>query len=362
MATPGKNKTNFKTYEASTRLLAAVIATNNIKLDYAELAKHVGGGATKDAINHRLRPIKQLAKMQASCLSKGEDPGELPVDKGALASLVGEGTTAFALQHRMRAAKQLAREFTAELERRGNSSSSPAKEGEIHKLFGESTPDGIEWQFRSIKNLGKSQQAAVQKGENPATLLVAGTPSGRKRGPAASTPGSGATARTPGTGARGHKRNMPVALPALDSSEENGDNDSDYNDAETPSKRASKRAKTAVTTATPARVNGSVTAPTATPARATADTPTPAVSAAVTSAARAPNGSIFGNGTRAPAAMAPANGSNNGSFMIIDDDEQHDSPAAKPVSKPAIIKKEFTTGMNPFIDADGFGDFEDGEI
>ncbi len=122
MASQGKNKTNFKTYEASTRLLAAVIATNNIKLDYAgmlhflrwltctlspvafsqhsprtylfespsdpivslsvELARHVGNGATKDSINHRLRPIKQLAKMQAACLQRGEDPGDLPADKG----------------------------------------------------------------------------------------------------------------------------------------------------------------------------------------------------------------------------------------------------------------------------------------
>lgn len=122
MATPGKNKTNFKTYEASTRLLAAVIATTNVKLDYAgkriyftyvtctstaaldsclpsptcqhklpsdpiippsiELARYIGGTATKDAIQHRLRPIKQLAKMQAACVKNGEDPGELPVDKG----------------------------------------------------------------------------------------------------------------------------------------------------------------------------------------------------------------------------------------------------------------------------------------
>lgn len=33
MASSGK--TNFKTYEAQTRLLAAVIATTNVKLDYA---------------------------------------------------------------------------------------------------------------------------------------------------------------------------------------------------------------------------------------------------------------------------------------------------------------------------------------
>ncbi|KAJ8110667.1 hypothetical protein ONZ43_g5816 [Nemania bipapillata] len=109
MASQGKSKTNFKTYEASTRLLAAVIATNNIKLDYAELARHVGGEATKDSINHRFRPIKQLAKMQAACVQKGQDPGELPADKGALAELVGGGATGPALEHRMRPIKQLAK-------------------------------------------------------------------------------------------------------------------------------------------------------------------------------------------------------------------------------------------------------------
>ncbi|KAI0532504.1 hypothetical protein GGR58DRAFT_523016 [Xylaria digitata] len=345
MATPGKNKTNFKTYEASTRLLAAVIATNNIKLDYAELARHVGGGATKDAINHRLRPIKQLAKMQATCVSKGEDPGELPADKGA-----------FALQHRMRPAKQLAKEFTAELEKTRNSSNSPAKEGEIHKLFGESTPDGIEWQFRSIKNLGKSQKAAVKKGENPATLLVAGTPGGRKRGAVASTPGSGATVQTPGTGARGRKRGAPTALPVLDSSDENGDNDSDYRDAETPSKRPSKRAKTVGATATPTKVNGSVTTPAVTPARTTVGTPTPAVSTA------AINGSIFGNGGSAPAAMPSTNGPDNGVRMVTAYDAPYHSPATKSAARPTVIKKEFANGMNPFIDTGSFGDFEDGEI
>ncbi|KAK5627204.1 hypothetical protein RRF57_002919 [Xylaria bambusicola] len=180
MATPSKNKTNFKTYEASTRLLAAVIATNNVKLDYVELAKHVGGGASKDAINHRLRHIKQLAKMQAACVKKGEDPGELPADKG-----------------------------------------------EIQKLFGESTPSGIEWQFRDIKSLGKAQQEAVKKGENPATLPVAGTPSGRNKRSAASTPA---------TGARSRKRQAIAALTPLDSSDENGGNGSD-GDIESPSKR-----------------------------------------------------------------------------------------------------------------------------
>lgn len=39
---PPANKTNFKTYEAQTRLLAAVIATNkNIKLDFKGKTKRI---------------------------------------------------------------------------------------------------------------------------------------------------------------------------------------------------------------------------------------------------------------------------------------------------------------------------------
>ncbi|RYC60959.1 hypothetical protein CHU98_g5262, partial [Xylaria longipes] len=244
-----KGKTNFKTYEASTRLLAAVIATAGPKLDYNEIARHVGGGVGVDAINHRFRPIKQLAKMQAACVKKGTDPGELPTDKGALAEVFGGGATAAGLEHRMRPIKQLAKLQLAYRDKGKDPAELSVEKGEIQKLFGESTPSGIEWQFRDIKNLGKAQQEAVKKGNNPATLLVPGTPSaGRGRGRPASTPGSGSTVRTPGTGTstgnRGRKRNIVATLPPVESSDENGgadDNDSDFGAVETPSRRPTKR-------------------------------------------------------------------------------------------------------------------------
>ncbi|KAI0911184.1 hypothetical protein F4823DRAFT_320443 [Ustulina deusta] len=360
MASQGKNKTNFKTYEASTRLLAAVIATNNIKLDYAELARHVGNGATKDSINHRLRPIKQLAKMQAACLQRGEDPGDLPADKGVLAHLVENGTTGAALEHRMRPIKQLAKEFVAKLEKeqKKESGKSPAKEEKIQKLFGESTPSGIEWQFRDIKNLGKAQQEAVKKGENPASLLVPGTPSGRKRAAPASTPGSGATARTPGTGARGRRRNAPAALAPPGSSDDNGDNDSD-GVVETPSKSApTKRARTTAATPTPKKGNGNVAAPTATPTKGTTGTPT------LAAASHATRASIFGDGGNTPAVMLSTEAFDNGVQMGTAHGAQHHTQA----TKPATIKNEFATGANPFLGAmnvcafDEEDHFEDGEI
>ncbi|KAI1423007.1 hypothetical protein F5Y12DRAFT_566167 [Xylaria sp. FL1777] len=364
MASQGKNKTNFKTYEASTRLLAAVIATNTVKLDYAELASFVGGGATKDAINHRLRPIKQLAKMQAACIQRGEDPGNLPVDKGALAELVGEGITSSALEHRMRPIRQLAKEFVAELDKKQKMKSGKllAEEGEIQKLFGESTPSGIEWQFRDIKNLGKAQQEAVKKGQNPATLPVSGIPSGRKRAAGASTPGSGATARTPGTGARGRKRTAPAALAPLDSSDDNGDNGSD-DDVETPSKRpVTKKAKVTAATPTPQKDNGDVTALGRTPTKTVTSTPT------VAAAPHAANASIFGDGASTSAVMFSSEVFDYGAQTSTARGAQYHVQTTKPATNSTFIKKEFKTGANPFLgsmNGCGFdeGDhFEDGEI
>ncbi|KAI5862772.1 hypothetical protein GGS23DRAFT_66059 [Durotheca rogersii] len=169
MPTP-TNKTNFKTYEASTRLLAAVVASTmgKVKLDFKELAALMGGGTTSSAVDHRLRPIKQLAKMQLACRKEGKDPGQLPVD-----------TT------------------------------------EIQRLFGESTPGGIEWQFREIKALGSAQKAAVANGEDPAKLKVpgaGGTPA--RTGRVATTPGSRTGKRGRGGGPSSSAASTPSARAA----------------------------------------------------------------------------------------------------------------------------------------------------
>lgn len=144
-------KAGFKTYEAQTRLLAAVIATNKgIKLDFKgkkyvyalraastrsasiasvqsptsllssyrcqnppylskpsmsllctrwpveygdlmglpALAAHCGKGMSPSSVDHRLRPIKQLAKMQAKAVEQEEDPGELPIEKSGRPALL----------------------------------------------------------------------------------------------------------------------------------------------------------------------------------------------------------------------------------------------------------------------------------
>ncbi|OTA61072.1 hypothetical protein K449DRAFT_395778 [Hypoxylon sp. EC38] len=178
---PAQNKTNFKTYEASTRLLAAVLATINgkVKLDFKELAALMGGGTTGSAVDHRLRPVKQLGKMQVACRDAGKDPGDLPVETG-----------------------------------------------EIQKLFGESTAGGIEWQFRELKTLGRLQQEALDEGKNPADVKV-GLSKGKASASAKSTPTTSKTVRASTSAASKRKRGGKKVTMSEEGSDDQGA-DSDY--------------------------------------------------------------------------------------------------------------------------------------
>ncbi|KAI1438732.1 hypothetical protein GGR50DRAFT_637543 [Xylaria sp. CBS 124048] len=304
MATPGKGKTNFKTYEAATRLLAAVIATNtSIKLDYAELANHVGGGATKAAIDHRLRPIKQLAKMQAACVREGRDPGELPADKG-----------------------------------------------EIQKCFGESTPAGLEWQFRDIKNLAKAQKKAVSDGGNPATLQVAGTPSGsRFKGAGAATPGTGRKRKTPSTPA--FRAGTPSAVVKID------DDGSDSDPVETPTRRPGNK-KQRTSPAKQADQNVAVTASAA--AAAAAATFTTINPANTFTAANASDASFFSEPV-ASTAIPSTESFASSTQPSMSQNSFYTASVAEPVARPVTIKKDpFASDSNGnFVDDT---DYMDGEV
>ncbi|OTB16838.1 hypothetical protein K445DRAFT_21041 [Daldinia sp. EC12] len=159
---PTRGRVNFKTYETSTRLLAAVVASleGKVKLDYDVIAILVGGGATEYAIEHRMRPIKQLGKLQVDwLLNKRKDPGELPIENG-----------------------------------------------EIQKLFGESTVAGIQWQMRDVKALGRAQRQAIQENKNPWDVKI-DAPT-RTKASAASTPTSRG-GRTPSTAASSKRKRGP---------------------------------------------------------------------------------------------------------------------------------------------------------
>ncbi|RYP12767.1 hypothetical protein DL765_007145 [Monosporascus sp. GIB2] len=323
---PPPAKTSFKTYEAQTRLLAAVIATNKgIKLDFKApslfpsrwrfwargiLVLFSCGGASPSSIDHRLRAIKQLAKMQVQCVNKGEDPGQLPVEKG-----------------------------------------------EIHKLYGESTPAGLEWQFRDIKKIGKAQQDAVMSGESPAGVLGsssrgrASTPRAGA-GTAASTPGSRAskssaaatpTTATPGSRASkvsfasGVGNSQKRSRPARDVSDDFESDDTDYDQKggpdpdETPTGR--KKPKYAAARGGAGdRQQQSAT-----------DSATPSAGDNASSSASGSGASIFGNGT----GTASSGAANKSTFIDLvndDDDHEDDEGAAQENAggggKKPVIRRE----------------------
>ncbi|RYP77044.1 hypothetical protein DL771_001334 [Monosporascus sp. 5C6A] len=335
---PPPAKTNFKTYEAQTRLLAAVIATNKgIKLDFRALAAHVGGDASPSSIDHRLRPIKQLAKMQVQCVNKEEDPGQLPVEKG-----------------------------------------------EIHKLYGESTPAGLEWQFRDIKKIGKAQQDAVMNGESPAGVLGsrgrASTPRAGA-GTAASTPGSRAskssaaatpsTAATPGSraskgaGARGSfasslGNSQKRPRPARDASDdfESDDTDYDLKDGPDPDETPTGRKKPKHAAAR----GGAGDQQQQQQQQSTTAATTPSAGGNASSSTSAGGASIFGNGTGTASSggFGSSGGGNKNTFIdLVDDDDDDEEEVAQDNAgaggKMPVVKPELKT-MSALADGAAAGD------
>ncbi|KAH6845512.1 hypothetical protein B0I37DRAFT_417042 [Chaetomium sp. MPI-CAGE-AT-0009] len=168
--TPAKERkermANFKSYEAQSRLLSALVATlGNHRFDYQMIAQYHGGGATASSMEHKFRAARAQAKFVKRLTEAGKDPGDYDVP-------------------------------------------SLKQDAEIQKYFGESTPDGLAFQFRSIKKGGDVLKAAADKGEDPvgafgahlkggarAASSVPATPSSTKRARStkATASGSGAT-------------------------------------------------------------------------------------------------------------------------------------------------------------------------
>ncbi|KAK9426514.1 hypothetical protein SUNI508_00041 [Seiridium unicorne] len=247
MATPKSGQTNFRTYEAQARLLAAVIATAKPKLDYKAIARHIGSDATPAAVDHRLRPLKQLAKLQAKCLDEGKDPMNLPIEKAdttcADDSYITDVLTSYA---------------------------------EIQKLFGESTAGGLEFHFREVKATGKAQQDAVRNNKDPTEVPVGPQtrqiPKGAKAKVQKSAPTTPATVRkraapTSGlatTGGRARKQPRHNA-DAVDSDQNSPDEDYDVLDQDTPSKPKPRAARNPSYTVNNSTTNSEEDSPLAAP-------------------------------------------------------------------------------------------------
>ncbi|KAI1802299.1 hypothetical protein F4811DRAFT_409325 [Daldinia bambusicola] len=258
----------------------------------AVIAKLVGGGTTEYAVEHRMRPIKQLAKLQVHwVLDKKKDPGELPVENG-----------------------------------------------EIQKLFGESTAAGIQWQMRDVKALGRAQRQAVEEDKNPWDVKIEAPT--RTRASAASTPTSRG-GRTPSTAASSKRKRGPkkVAMSEEDTGLDSAETDYDAKDM------PSDDDDTVQVTPTPKRRNvGGVNGVSAN----NAATPVPArKNSNGGSAGKNVSRSLFGNGINSARAHF-----DDDEIQIVDLCGDSPPPAPAPASAPAPATSTRAPVVKPDPDSD----------
>ncbi|OAA61122.1 hypothetical protein SPI_05146 [Niveomyces insectorum RCEF 264] len=267
---------NFRTYEAQSRLLAAVLASHpGLKLNFKE-----------SGLEHRFRPIKKQVAVVRRAVADGKD------------------------------AKDVANIFHM-------------NDKDIAKYFGESTPQGIEFQFRSIRKDAKALRDAVDKGESPLAVrrtAVATGPSMRKRraapGGAGAGAGAGAGNKTPA------KKRSRAEVFVLSNEEDSAGSDEVDWEAKDPTPEATP---TKSATRTPAgrmavamgATNAGVAVP-FTPSLATEATTTPALSTgtATTMSVSPHNGSPAAPGFDRAALYGV--GRHEHSIRTVDEDEDDD--------------------------------------
>ncbi|EFX01199.1 hypothetical protein CMQ_6141 [Grosmannia clavigera kw1407] len=197
---------NFRTYEAQSRLLAAVIASHpGLKLNFKAITLHFGSDVTESVIRHRFRPVKMQAEAIRKAVAQGQDAKEL----SGIFYVNEKGTRASGLN------LSDCIPVPCTLSSRPPPSGLSLTSTEIAKYFGESTPQGIEFQFRSIRKDAKALRDAVDKGESPLTVRKTAPTASRKSTAASSlkrrtSPATGAT----DAAARPTKRTNTVAAVA----------------------------------------------------------------------------------------------------------------------------------------------------
>ncbi|KAK4157626.1 hypothetical protein C8A00DRAFT_11547 [Chaetomidium leptoderma] len=228
--------TNFKTYEAQSRLLSALVASlGNHRLDFKKIAKNHGGSATESSMEHRFRVIKAQADFITALVEAGLDPASY--ETWMIRNKDGKPSR---LQ-----ARRLARPAAASI---------TAAVVVAIALFGASTPDGLNFQFRSVKKGADALTHAVENGQDPVNAFgalmkggssVPATPSHR-------TPGSTKRARptkTPTSSATPASKRLKATKlePELEFDEDDEDSpEADYSELDsTPTKTKPKKFESA---------------------------------------------------------------------------------------------------------------------
>ncbi|KAK3359846.1 hypothetical protein B0T25DRAFT_111477 [Lasiosphaeria hispida] len=143
----GRKPHSFRTYEAQSRLVAAMLAAHpDFKPNYKVVAQYYGGSTTASAIEHRFRPLRQVSEMFRQAVDNGYDPEKLDIDK-------------------------------------------PREE--IAKMYGESTTGGIEFHFRGVRANAEVLKQAIEANTDPKEAYTAFTGIGASVGSGPSTPSAG---------------------------------------------------------------------------------------------------------------------------------------------------------------------------
>ncbi|PHH63459.1 hypothetical protein CDD81_5838 [Ophiocordyceps australis] len=211
---PNSNKANYKTYEAQFRMVRAIVAAHpDVKWNYKEIVACYGSDMTEHALNHRFRRLRTQAAIIRAARGTTLDMKDLAVSDDLPCTIEA------------------------------------IEKNNIAKYFGQSTPDGVQFQFRSIKQDADILRKTASDGGDVATCLNAsgGAPS------IVSTP-SKTQVKTPSRRATGSGRKRVRAelkIKRYSSAEDDDDDDAAMNWSErdedaTPSKRprASTRAVT----------------------------------------------------------------------------------------------------------------------
>ncbi|KAK0728150.1 hypothetical protein B0T26DRAFT_672731 [Lasiosphaeria miniovina] len=202
---------NFKTYESQARLVAAIVAAHpELRLNYKAIAAHYGKSQTVSAMEHRFRPVRHQAEAIRQMVEQKIDPESVNI--------------------------------------------LDMPKNDIAKFFGESTPDGIQFHFRSVKVNADKLKSAVETGGDPVASFgqvnLPTTPGSRKRAraPAAAPKSNIVKKMTPGSVSR---RNTPKKnyREPTDKDEDSESFDYEGLDEDTPTKKRMKEMPMKITTA-----------------------------------------------------------------------------------------------------------------
>ncbi|KAA8573967.1 hypothetical protein EYC84_005509 [Monilinia fructicola] len=183
-----KMPASWKTYDATVRLLAAIVAAHpGFKFDYAAISVRFGGDCTVSALENRFKRLKSDAKLINAAVANGEDPININVadtngqnvckSKGAMSELMGSETPVghISSQHRETwkplgerlIAMRNAGEDCKDVDLTGLGSRRYKAEIAV-KMGSDTTAGGIKKQFtRSYRVLAARQDALCADGKDP---------------------------------------------------------------------------------------------------------------------------------------------------------------------------------------------------